>query len=168
MAAAGSDPEPRRRTDARRMDEPARGSRGAGRPSARRARARGVLSHPDRVALQPRRGGGLPRGGEPAWPCDAGHVRRVLLSIREPEDAERAPRLSSCSRGGADARIRRRRLTGGGVRTLHPRARRRGRAALLREQSPAGPCCRHDGPHRLARQGRRMRTPATPDQAPHG
>ena len=87
LAAPRDYPLARCRSGARRVGQPPLGRRDAGAVSVRRPGDRGVLSDPDRLALQPRGGRALSRRSGAAPPGSARHVRRVLLPFRESENA---------------------------------------------------------------------------------
>ena len=64
----------------------------------RRARQRRVLPDADRVAPQPARRRAVPRGSRPSRPVAAGTVRRLLLPLRQREDARHRSAASCRSR----------------------------------------------------------------------
>ena len=90
-----------------------------------------VSHHTDRAR------GAISRGRRAGGADAAGHVRRVLLPQREPEDAAHAEPVPAGAGRGADARLRRRRDAGRGLRAHDQGAEAAGRTALLRQQPAA-------------------------------
>ena len=120
LAAAAAASRARPHAHARRMGEPARGCRAAGRLPERAELPRGVLSDAGR---QPPRRRPVERfldGRRAARTDAAGRLRRVLLPQREPEDAGRAEELSAGAGRRAHARVR--------ARARPPRRSARGRS----------------------------------------
>src|SRR6185295_11399763 len=86
LDAAAAYPRARAAPSARWLGEPACERGTTGRFSRRRTVLRGVLPDAGRESPGPRPGAAIPRGGPSPRRSHSGHVWRVLLPEREPED----------------------------------------------------------------------------------